>query len=210
MRPAIIGITGRSGSGKTTLVQKLQEYLDNNDLSVHSLDDYYLDRSSQVEDSDGYYNFDLPTSFDRNGYHLNLLELIKGHDIRIQQYSYNEQKEPNIKVISSAPIIIVEGLFINYFSEIHHLINYHIFVKLAKEECFNRRMLRDTKERNYGEVEVSHRFNQHAEPAFIDYITSFEKLSDLTLINDCNYEEHPKFKELIRLLKTYIKKRGEF
>ena len=210
MRPAIIGITGRSGSGKTTLVQKLREYLDKNDLSVHSLDDYYLDRSSQIEDSDGYYNFDLPTSFDRNGYHLNLLELIKGHDIRIQEYSYNEQKTPSIKVISSAPIIIVEGLFINHFSEIHHLINYHIFVKLDKEECFNRRMLRDTQERNYGAVEVSHRFNQHAEPAFIDYITPFEKSSDLTLINDCNYEENPKFKELTRLLKTYIKKRGEF
>lgn len=208
MRPAIIGITGRSGSGKTTLVQKLQEHLNMNDLSVHSLDDYYLDRSAQIEDADGYYNFDLPTAFDRKSFHNNLSKLIGGTDVHIQEYSYNEQKEPTVKTIASAPIIIVEGLFINHFSEIHNLINYNIFVKLAKAECYNRRMLRDTQERNYGEIEVSHRFNQHAEPAFIDYITPFERSSDLVLINDCNYEQNPKFIELVGLLRSYITKRG--
>ena len=209
MRPAIIGITGRSGSGKTTLVHKIVENLGQNNLAVHSLDDYYLKRNEQIKDDTGYLNFDLPSSFDREVYFQNLLLLMKGEILEIVEYSYNEADKTKSKLILPAPIILVEGLFINHFSEIDDLIDYNIYVKLDKPSCYERRLYRDTHKRNYEESEVYHRFNQHAEPAYLEFITPYEPKSDLILINDCDYDNNINFHNLISLLSSFIKKRGE-
>ena len=59
----IFGISGSSGSGKSFVVKYLAENLPKDLVSLVYQDNYYKKRDDQEKDTNGKYNFDLPTSF---------------------------------------------------------------------------------------------------------------------------------------------------
>ena len=71
-RRYVIGVSGRSGSGKSTFVRRVMEYFGSDMVCLHTMDNYYLPSEKQVADENKFINFDLPTSFDREKFHLDL------------------------------------------------------------------------------------------------------------------------------------------
>ncbi len=179
----VIGVGGRSGSGKSTLVRKLQEIYGKDQICLHTMDNYYLPRDEQAKDDASYLNFDLPSSFYRDRFCKDLISLKKGEDLNLDEYSFNKEST-SILTIHSAPIILVEGLFVYYYDEIREQMNYKVMMDVLFEACFKRRLIRDQKERNYKEVEIKHRYLQHAEPAYQSYIQPFVKNADLLIDNE--------------------------
>ena len=206
MKPQVIGITGRSGSGKTSLVQILLEMFGPNQLSVLSLDDYYKPRTKQKLDNEGYYNFDLPDSFDLNKFHADLTSLVRGEEISVPSYHYNSSELPEFKTITSASVVIVEGLFVNYSPMINDHIDYNVFIKLDQETSYNRRLTRDVNQRNYQQPEIKHRFFRHAEPAYQQHIEKYEALADCLLNSAFTFTSDPAFDKLVRHINRHIKK----
>ena len=77
MNPFVIGICGGSGSGKTTLLRKISAHLGAPNVSVFSMDNYYLKINKQQKDQSGVVNFDLPTALNEQQLVQDLLLPIK-------------------------------------------------------------------------------------------------------------------------------------
>ena len=186
MNKLVVGLTGRSGSGKSTYVRTILDYFGPRMVCLLTMDDYYKSRKKQQIDHLGYYNFDLPTSFKRKRFGRDLERLIQGKSVEIKEYVFNNEKGRQIKLIESAPIILVEGLFIFHYSEINRQLDLKILLDPGYKKCFNRRIHRDLHERNYSKTEIRHRYRNHAEKAYKEYIKPYKTSMDLILKNKKN------------------------
>ena len=79
--PLIVGVSGGTGSGKTLFIHKLTEELPGQ-ISILSMDNYYLDIEQQPKDENGIENFDLPESLDKKRLITDLQRLKHGENIR--------------------------------------------------------------------------------------------------------------------------------
>jgi uridine kinase len=201
MNPVIIGISGRSGSGKTTIVQGLTEQMGREVLTVHTMDNYYIPREEQIIDSKNYRNFDLPESFYRERFYQDLVSLKGGRKVSLVEYVYNNETDPRVIEITPAPVILVEGLFIYHYTRVRAMLDLKILVDIDFQEAYRRRKDRDQRERNYQISEISHRYENHAEPAYLSFIEPFRSEMDLVLVND----QEPQ--RSIDRIRAYIEKR---
>ena len=170
-QPLIVGVVGASGSGKTHLLQQITQHFQGQELCVISQDNYYKPRELQQKDENGVENFDLPTSIDIEKFSKDLSLLIKGESITIDEYTFNNDKKTSKEItLFSAPIIIVEGIFVFHFEELFHQLDYRIFVDVKESSLMKRRILRDKVERGYELDDVLYRYEHHVVPAYEKYI----------------------------------------
>lgn len=188
-RRYVIGVSGRSGSGKSTFVRRIMEYFGSDMVCLHTMDNYYLPSEQQVVDEKEFINFDLPTSFDRTKFHTDLEVLISGEQVQLAEYEFTSEN-PSATVITlySAPIILVEGLFVYHYKEINALLDFKVMMQVTYDKCYNRRLNRDLKERNYSEDQTHYRYNAHVEPAYKSYIEPYIDQCDLKIDNEKNLE----------------------
>lgn len=198
----VVGITGRSGSGKTTLVRSMLEYFGPEKISLHTMDNYYRPREEQLIDDHDYKNFDLPSSFYRERFIDDLHKLMKGEDAEIEEYVFNNESDASILYIKSAPIILVEGLFVFHYEEIRSCMDLKVVVDVPLEEAFRRRLFRDTKERNYTAEEVSYRYEHHVEPAYQEYIAPH--VADVDVVVDNRVDMKDDMEKLMNVLSNII------
>ncbi len=153
------------------------------------MDNYYKARSHQLTDSKGFKNFDLPGSFHEDRFCDDLKTLISGQNIRLQQYEFNNEGNTEYLQIKTAPVIIVEGLFIYFYTSIKSLLHYKVMVMLPFKDAYDRRLKRDQNERNYKVEEISHRYNNHVEPAYLKFIEPYIPDMDLLVDNQLSLKE---------------------
>src|SRR5271170_7345629 len=113
MNSFTIGITGGSGSGKTFFLQGLSAHFKPSQICLISQDNYYKPRQQQPLDENGVRNFDLPGSIDREALLHDVLKLKAGQNVLKREYTFNNPSaEPRQLEFKTAPILIVEGLFV--------------------------------------------------------------------------------------------------
>lgn len=189
-RPYLIGISGGSGAGKTSIIRDLRRIFDEDRLCIISQDEYYHPREKQIWDQEGYQNFDLPDSIDSLHFANDLRSLISGDTVAKDQYTFNNPKQESRKLeLRSAPVIIVEGLFVFYFKEINELIDLRIFIDADDIIKLKRRIVRDAGERNYPLEDVLHRYEHHVLPSYRSYIEPFRRQAHIVINNHISYEK---------------------
>jgi uridine kinase len=199
-RPYTIGITGGSGSGKTFFLQELSALLKSEEICLISQDNYYKPREQQPIDENGVKNFDLPISIDHEGFLNDLLKLKSGQNVIKKEYTFNNPSaEPHMLEFKTAPILIVEGLFVQYFDEIAKEIDLKIFIEAKDHVKLGRRIKRDQVERGYDLDDVLYRYQYHVMPIFENQIEPLKHSADLIIPNN----KH--FKKALDLLSTYLK-----
>jgi len=187
-KPYLIGITGGSGSGKTRIIHELRDLFSEEQLCIISQDEYYHPRELQVWDDAGYQNFDLPEAINSKAFADDIKQLIRGEEVRKEQYTFNNsKKETETLVFKPAPIIIVEGLFVFYFPEIRELLDLKIFIDAEDVIKLKRRIVRDAGERNYSLEDVLHRYEYHVLPSYKAYIEPFKEQAHLVINNHSSY-----------------------
>lgn len=189
MKHYVVGIGGRSGSGKSTLVRKMLEHFGPDLITLHTMDNYYLPRSEQYRDDHDYVNFDLPSSFYRDDFHNDLLQLLSGREVKLKEYHFNNDAEEKVIITPTAPIILVEGLFVFYYAEINALMDWKVLVNVSLDEAYRRRLLRDQRERNYTEEEIHYRYMNHVEPSFQKFIAPYLDQMDMIIDNQSDMKE---------------------
>ena len=185
MKPFIIGICGGSGSGKTTLLKKIKSALGHENVSVFTMDNYYLPKEEQARDKNDSVNFDLPSALNEKQLCLDLQLLISGEEIKVKEYFFNAPVNET-KTVSIPPnkAIIVEGLFLFYFEAVRASLDFSIYVDVDPKHQLSRRIVRDQKTRGYSREAILYQWNEHVVPCYEKYILPFRPTADFVFRND--------------------------
>jgi uridine kinase len=188
IKPYTIGITGGSGSGKTYFLKNLAERFTDQEVCFISQDNYYHPREQQVEDDRGVKNFDLPGAIDHEAFYRDIQLLKRGEVLRIQEYTFNNPGvQPKILVFKPAPVLIIEGLFVQYFPEIDQELDLKIFIEAKDYVKLSRRIRRDNEERGYDLDDVLYRYQHHVMPVYENLIDPLKHKADLVIPNNSHF-----------------------
>ncbi len=188
-KPYIIGITGGSGSGKTRFLKQLLEGFDGRHVTCISQDDYYRPREYQLVDKNGELNFDRPESIDYEHFASDLRALSEGKSIQKEEYTFNNPSvEAKTLVRKSAPVILVEGIFIFHYKKISELIDLKIFIDARDYVKLQRRLKRDREERGYDADDVLYKYENHIMPSYQKFIEPYKEEADLVVPNNKDFE----------------------
>jgi uridine kinase len=188
-KPFTIGITGGSGSGKTFFLQGLSSRFLPEEICLISQDNYYKPRDQQPIDENGIKNFDLPISIDHETFAADLLKLKAGQNITKKEYTFNNPAaEPQVLEFKTAPIIVVEGLFVQYFEDLEKELDLKIFIEAKDHVKLGRRIRRDQIERGYDLDDVLYRFQFHVMPVYERLIKPLKHQADIVIPNNSHFD----------------------
>jgi uridine kinase len=180
-----IGITGGSGSGKTFFLRELAAQFSDDEVCLLSQDNYYKPLKDQTKDENGIENFDLPGAIDRKAFYDDVLRLKAGVTVARKEYAFNNPKAtPTILEFKAAPLLVVEGLFVQYFEEIEQELDLKIFIEAKPHVKIARRIKRDQVERGYDINDVLYRYEFHVMPVYETLIEPLKHSSDLVVPNN--------------------------
>ncbi|HET9054219.1 MAG TPA: P-loop NTPase fold protein [Cyclobacteriaceae bacterium] len=187
-KPFTIGITGGSGSGKTFFLKNLESRFTSDELCLISQDHYYHPREMQQHDERGIKNFDLPESIDHKQFQLDIQTLKRGEVLKKKEYTFNNPNvTPKILEFRPAPVIIVEGLFVQYFPDIERELDLKIFIEAKDHVKLSRRIKRDNEERGYDLEDVLYRYENHVMPVYETLIKPLKHRADIVIPNNSNF-----------------------
>ena len=136
------------------------------------------------------YNFDQPSTIDNDQFLIDIKRLINGETVYQKEYTFNNPNaEPKLLEINSAPIVMVEGLFILHFKEIAEMLDLKIFIDTDEDIALQRRLKRDLIERGYPQEDVLYKWNNHVMPAFKDFLLPHKELCDKIITNNTHVAE---------------------
>ncbi len=188
-QPYIVGIIGGSGSGKTSFVNRLKQELDTQ-VSYLSLDNYYLPREQQVEDTNGVRNFDRPESILFEELYNDIISLQNGQSVKRNKYTFNNaQAKTELVKVNPSKIIIIEGLFLLHYKKVKRLLDLKVYIHARDELKLIRRIRRDKDERNYPIEDVTYRYEHHVMPSYRSYIEPYRGEADIVINNNVSYEK---------------------
>lgn len=183
-----IGITGGSGSGKTFFLKNLESRFTGDELCLISQDHYYHPREMQLHDDRGIKNFDLPESIDYKQFQQDIQTLKRGEVLKKKEYTFNNPNvTPKILEFKPAPVIIVEGLFVQYFPDIEKELDLKIFIEAKDHVKLSRRIKRDKEERGYDLQDVLYRYENHVMPVYETLIKPLKHRADIVIPNNSHF-----------------------
>ncbi|MBL7876997.1 MAG: uridine kinase, partial [Cyclobacteriaceae bacterium] len=102
----------------------------------------------------------------------------------------------------AAPILVVEGLFVQYFEEISNELDLRIFIEAKDHVKLGRRIKRDQVERGYDIDDVLYRYQYHVMPVYEQLIEPLKHQADLVIPNNSKFERA--LDVLVGYLKSHI------
>jgi uridine kinase len=187
-RPYTIGITGGSGSGKTHFLKLLASHFREDEICLISQDHYYKPINLQTKDDKGIENFDLPSAIDRKKFHDDIIKLKSGEIVLKEEYTFNKpDAKPQVFTFKPSPILIVEGLFVQYFGEIAEELDLKVFIEAKDHLKISRRIRRDNQERGYDLDDVLYRFQHHVMPVYETLIKPLKDEADFIIPNNQHF-----------------------
>lgn len=177
----IIGISGGTASGKTTIVEMLKKQLGNK-MSVINCDNYYYSREDLDFEQRKKINYDLPDSIDIQKVLKDIKNLKDGNAIDQPIFSFKTllREKDTIKT-SSAPILVIDGIFLLYFKELRNLCDITIFVDVESEVRFARRIVRDTTIHDRTIDFIIDQYLNMAKPMHNIYVEPYKKYADIII-----------------------------
>ena len=190
-KPFIIGIAGGSGSGKTFFLKCFLKHFGDSEVSLVSQDDYYFPvPPDMTAEENKHFNFDLPDTIDHQHFEEDIQSLLEGRSITKKEYTFNNPSAiPKMLEIKSAPIIIVEGLFILHFKKIAEELDLKIFIDADDDVALQRRIKRDLVERGYSHDDVMYKWVNHVVPAYKEFLLPYKNECDQVIVNNSHVAE---------------------
>jgi uridine kinase len=180
MSAHIIGIAGPSSSGKTELARQLVRKLPG--TSIVSLDSYYLGMEEIPLEERKKANFDHPDSLDWPLLHRHLQAIAAGRAFDEPVYSFADYaRTTQTRRIGPSDFVIVEGLFVLYWSELRAMLDTKVYVLTDPGVCFNRRLTRDVAERGRTPESVLEQYRRTVLPSAEWFVCPTIKYADMVV-----------------------------
>jgi len=180
MKPHIIGIAGPSNSGKTELARQITRALPG--TSIVSLDSYYRSMDEIPLEERKRMNFDHPDSLEWPLLALHLKALAAGLPFEEPVYSFADYTRTSAtRPIVPSEFVIVEGLFVFHWLELRALLDTKVYVHTDSGVCFQRRLMRDVRERGRTPESVREQYEQTVRPGAERFVIPSRKFADLVV-----------------------------
>lgn len=147
-RPFVVAITGGSGSGKTTIVRLLKSHLTGVSSAVIEQDHYYRDWSHLPPADRDLVNFDHPDALDMDLICTQLTALAANQAVERPTYDFSTHARQSGTVrIEPVDVMFFDGILALADARLRPLFDLKIFVDVADDLRFIRRLQRDMRER---------------------------------------------------------------
>ena len=184
IKPLLIGISGGTGSGKTRFTRELISKINDNSLICISQDSYYKDLSDISYNERCSVNFDSPDSIDFSSLLNDLENLMDFNVVDIPIYNFKRHKRmKESNRLEPKPIIILEGIFSLYKSEIRALMDLKIFVDTPSDIRILRRAKRDINKRERTIESISNQYLKTVRPMHEKYVEPTKAYADIIVPN---------------------------
>jgi len=188
-KPIMIGIAGGSGSGKTTIAKKMQERCAERSTLLFQLDHYYRDLAHLDPSERDKVNFDHPDSLEMPLLEKHVRALANGESIDRPTYEFaSHTRSSKVVTLEPADVIVVDGIFALYSSEIRKHLDCSIFVDVSDDVRFIRRLRRDVDERGRTNDGVIKQYLSSVKPMHDQFVAPTKYLADLVVQWD-NYND---------------------
>ncbi|MEO8479037.1 MAG: uridine kinase [Gemmatimonadota bacterium] len=179
--PLIIGVVGGSGSGKTTVARAI---LGATDVAAAFIDQdaYYADLAHLTLDERRRVNFDHPDSLDNDLMVAQLESLAAGHAIDKPTYDFAAHTRATATVrIEPAEVVIVDGILLFTEPRLRELFDIKIFVDVADDIRFIRRLQRDVTERGRTMEDVIRQYLTTVRPMHLEFVEPSKRYADVII-----------------------------
>lgn len=204
-RPAAIGICGETACGKSTIVQDsicviegfTKEFMQNDVITRINTDDYYYDRSKEVEKAGSFaefaknYDFDVPEAIELSLMKEHIIMLLNRQEVYLPKYdmSGTTKRFDNHKLAKPSSVIFAEGLY-TLIDGIEDIFDFKIYVDIDRN-VQKKRFFERAKQRDLGES-ASQIYKNAVEKAKI-YVHPCIENADIVLNGEISREKYKKF-----------------
>ena len=180
-RPLVIGIAGGSGSGKTTVARAIEEAIVPESVLIDQ-DAYYKDLAHLVLEERKKVNFDHPDAFDTELMIAQLQALAAGEAIAKPTYDYPAHTRAAETVrVAPRDVILVEGILLFADARLRGLFDVKVFVDVADDVRFIRRLQRDVVERGRSMESVIQQYLTTVRPMHLEFVEPSKRWADIIL-----------------------------
>ncbi len=179
--PLIIGVAGGSGSGKTTVARAIVEHLDLDAVLIDA-DAYYCDLAHLSLEERKQVNFDHPDALDTPLLAEHLTSLAEGRSIEKPTYDFAAHTRATRTVmVEPRDVVLVDGILIFSDSRLRPLFDIKVFVDVAGDVRFIRRMRRDILERGRRLEDVIDQYLGTVRPMHMEFVEPSKRYADVIL-----------------------------
>lgn len=177
----IIAVAGGSASGKSSIVKQIDRTF-KDDLIVIGHDNYYKAHDDITFEQRSKLNYDYPGAFDNELFYQDLLKLQSGLSIDMPTYDYtiHTRSKETIKV-NPTKIILIEGILVLEDKKIRDITDTKVYIDADSDVRLQRRILRDTKERERSLESVLEQFIKQVKPMHEKYVEPTKKYADIII-----------------------------
>lgn len=182
METILIGIAGGTGSGKTTLADKVVQSFGSNEVSILRHDNYYKRHDEMPFEERCKLNYDHRDAFDTDLLceHIKLLKA--GQSIQMPVYDYaNHNRSDKTVTVTTAPVIVLEGILIFAEPELCNLMDIKVFVDTDADVRILRRITRDVKERGRSLDSVITQYLTTVKPMHEQFVEPSKRRADIII-----------------------------
>ncbi|OGT99414.1 MAG: uridine kinase [Gemmatimonadetes bacterium GWC2_71_10] len=180
-RPLCIGVAGGSGSGKTTVTRAIIEAAGPGAVLI-DMDAYYKDLAHLPLEERKRVNYDHPDALDLDLMVAQLEELVQGRPIDKPTYDYAAHtRAARTMRIEPGETIVVEGILLFADARLRALFDIKIFVDVADDVRFIRRLQRDTQERGRSMESVVAQYLGTVRPMHLEFVEPSKRYADVIL-----------------------------
>lgn len=180
-RPLLIGVAGGSGSGKTTVTDAIITAAGPGTVRI-DMDAYYKDLAHLPLDERRKVNYDHPDSLDLDLMAQQLERLLAGRPIDKPTYDYAAHtRAAAVERVVPGDTVVVEGILLFADARLRSLFDIRIFVDVADDVRFIRRLQRDTQERGRSMDSVIAQYLATVRPMHLEFVEPSKRYADVIL-----------------------------
>ncbi len=180
-RPLVIGVVGGSGSGKTTVARAIQDAMDV-PAALLDQDAYYKDLAHLTLDERKQVNFDHPDALDNALLVADLERLVRGVPVDKPTYDFALHTRAAERIrVEPSDIVIVDGILLFADARLRALFDIKVFVDVADDIRFIRRLERDVVERGRSTENVIRQYLTTVRPMHLEFVEPSKRYADVIL-----------------------------
>lgn len=180
-RPLTIGVVGGSGSGKTTVARAIESGLDV-EVAFLDQDAYYRDLAHLSLEERKRVNYDHPDAFDADLLVAHLEALLAGRAIEKPTYDFAAHTRAAGTVrLEPRDVVVVDGILLFADARLRALLDVKVYVDVADDVRFIRRLRRDLAERGRAVEDVIRQYLETVRPMHLEFVEPSKRWADVIL-----------------------------